>query len=198
MNKYNILVADSSETSRKKICNLLIKKGYKIFQATDGAGAIRMCRSVFPNLVIMDMNLWGMSAYEVAHIIEDNKLSNVIFITNSPNKAFYEKLREMNIFAYIMKPINPDQFYQMIEFSIMNSNKINSLKKKVEKLEETLESRKKLDRAKGILMKQFNVNEDEAYKMLRKKSMDTCRAMSETAKEIIDNYKLSKLHNYFL
>lgn len=187
MDKYSILVADSSEMYRKKVCDLLIKKGYKIFQATNGAGAIRMSRSVFPNLVLMDMNIWGMPSYEAARIIEDDKLSNVVFITNNLNQSFYEKLKGMNIFAYIKKPINPEQFYQVVEFSIMNSNKINSLIKKVKKLENTLESRKKLDRAKGILMEKLNITEDEAYKILRRKSMDACISMSEMAEKIINN-----------
>lgn len=189
MNKYSVLVADSSETSRKKICDLLLKKGYKIFQATDVAGAIRLSRRVYPNLAIIDANLWGMSAYEAALIIEEDRLSNVIFITNNPNQAFYEKLKRMNIFAYIMKPINPDQFYQMVEFSIMNSNKINFLTEKVRKLEETLESRKKIDRAKGLLMQKLNITEDKAYKMLRRKSMDACIPMSEMAEKIINKYE---------
>jgi response regulator NasT len=188
MNNYNIVVADSSETSRKKVCGLLAKKGYRTYQATDGAGALRIARSIFPDLVIMDINLWGINAFEVASIIEEDKLSTVVFITGSPNSDFYEKLRTMNIFAYINRPINPDQLYQIVEFSIINSNKISLLEEKVEKLESTLEARKKIDRAKGILIEKLKITENEAYKLLRKKSMDSCVSMEKIAEEIIKKY----------
>ncbi|NLK72571.1 MAG: response regulator, partial [Clostridiales bacterium] len=83
MNDYRIVVADSSESSREKICSLLQRRGYKIYQASDGAGAIRMARSVKPQIVLLDTKLWGMRAFEVADIIEGDGLSTVIFITNS-------------------------------------------------------------------------------------------------------------------
>ncbi|QXM06437.1 ANTAR domain-containing response regulator [Crassaminicella indica] len=189
MDSYRIVVADSSEGSRKLICKLLNKKGYKTYQATDGAGAIRISRSIFPELVIMDTNLWGINAYEAARIIEEDKLSTVIFATSNPTSAFYEKLKNMNIFAYVVKPIYPEQLYQMVEFSIMNASKIHLLSKKIEKLENTLESRKKIDRAKGLLMKALKITEDEAYKLLRKKSMDDCVSMNVIAEKIIKKYR---------
>ena len=188
MNNFSILVADSGETSRKKLCDLLGKKGYKIFQATDGAGAIRVSRSIFPDLVIMDSNLWGIHAHEAARIIEEDRLSTVIFVTNNLNKAFFENLKNMKIFAYIMKPVQPEQLYQMVEFSIINSSKINSLTQKVNKLEHSLESRKKIDKAKGILVEKLEISENEAYGILRKRSMDECLPMDKMAEKIICNY----------
>lgn len=188
MNNIRIVVADSNDKSRKMLCELLIKKGYKTFQAADGAGVIRICRSIFPELVIMDNNLLGINAHKATEIIEEDKLSSVIFTVTSPNITFYEKLKNRNIFAYITKPINTDQLYQMVEFSISNSNKIRLLEKKIEKLENTLESRKKVDRAKGIVMEKLNITENEAFKWLRKKSMDKCVSMDKIAEKVIEKY----------
>jgi len=187
MNNYSVVVADSSETSRKMICNLLAKKGYRIYQATDGAGAIRIARKIFPNLVIIDENIWGIKAYDAACIIEEDKLSTVIFITSSPNLNFYEKLKRMNVFAYINRPINADQLYQIVEFTLMNSSKISNLEKKVKKLEDTIADRKKIDRAKRLLMEKKHITEDEAYKLLRKKSMDECISLGKIAEKILKN-----------
>ncbi|QZY53999.1 ANTAR domain-containing response regulator [Crassaminicella profunda] len=188
MDSYRIVVADSSESSRKLICKLLNKKGYKTYQATDGAGAIRISRSVFPKLLIMDTNLWGMNAYEAARIIEEDQLSTVLFVTSNPTNSFYQKLKNMNVFAYVMKPIHPDQLYQMVEFSIMNGSKMHQLSKKIEKLESTLENRKKIDRAKGLLIEHLRISEEEAYKLLRRKSMDACISMDQMAEKIIKKY----------
>ncbi|MBB6216205.1 response regulator NasT [Anaerosolibacter carboniphilus] len=189
MNIFSILIADSSETSRKKLCELLTMKGYKLFQATDGAGAIRISRSIFPDLVIMDVNLWGIQAYEAGRIIEEDRLSTVLFVTNYASKGFYEKLQNMNVYAYIMKPIQQEQLYQTVEFTIRNAQKISSLEKKVASLEHSLESRKKIDRAKGILMEKLSISENEAYKILRKESMDQCISMDKMAEKIIKDNK---------
>ncbi len=185
MNNYSVLVADSGETSRKHIYSLLMKRGYKLYQATDGAGTIRIARSINPDLIIMDIDLWGCNAHEVARIIEEDRLSTVLFITNSVNKINNEMLKQMNIYAYLLKPINQEQLYQMVEFSIFNSKKISSLSKKIEKLESSLEGRKKVDKAKGILMDKLKVTENEAYMILRRRSMDKCKSMEEVADEII-------------
>jgi len=188
MNNFSIVVADSGETSRKMICKLLAKKGYKIYQVTDGAGVIRIARRVYPDLVIIDENIWGIKSYDAASIIEEDKLSTVVFVTNNPSLSFYERLKTMNVFAYINKPINPDQLYQIVEFSIMNSSRINKLEKKVKKLEETITDRKNIDRAKRLLMKKHGVLENEAYKMLRKTSMDECVSMGKVAEKVITKY----------
>lgn len=185
MNNKSILVADSGETSRMQMINLLRKRGYKTYQATDGAGAIRIARRVLPSLVILDTNIWGMGVYEVANILEMDRLSTVLLMTNSPNRVFYEQLKKMNIYAYITKPIQPEQVYHTVEFSIMNANKISSLIKKVEKLENTLEGRKMVDRAKGILMEQLGLTESDAYQLMRRKSMDQCKSIEKIAEEII-------------
>lgn len=185
MNNIKILISDSNEQSKKVIHDILARKGYKIYQSSDGAGTIRICRSIFPDLVIIDTNLLGINPYETARIIEDNKLSNVIFVTSSPSREFYENLKNMNIFTYITKPISLEQLYSIVEFSIANINKINFLEKKIEKLENTLEGRKKVDKAKGILMKKYNITEDEAYKLLRKSSMNECIAIEKIAEKVI-------------
>ncbi|ABR49513.1 response regulator receiver and ANTAR domain protein [Alkaliphilus metalliredigens QYMF] len=188
MSDSRILVVDSGETSRKQISNLLSKRGYKIFQATDGAGAIRIARSIFPDLVLIDTNLWGMHAYEVASIIEAGRLSTVIFMTNRVDEVLYNKLKEMNLYTYIIKPIQPEQLYRVIEFAIINANKMNSLTKKIQKLEDALEGRKKVDRAKGILMEKLGIMENESYQLLRKQSMDQCISIHQMAEQIINQY----------
>jgi len=141
---------------------------------------------VRPHLVLVDINLWGIGAYELARIIEKDNLSTVIFITNNPNVDFKEVLSKMKIFAYITKPLNPSYFYQIIEFSIRNIKKVTVLEAKVEKLEKTLTARKKVERAKGILIEKMNISEEEAYQFLRRKSMDKCSTMEIIAEEIIN------------
>ncbi|MBS4537730.1 ANTAR domain-containing protein [Clostridium sp. D2Q-11] len=188
MLKGKIIIADSGEYTRKSIKDLLTKRGYKIYEATDGLGAIRMCRTIYPELVIIDTNLWGMDAFQVGRIIEEDNLSTVIYITNNVNSNFLEQIKKMKVFAYISNPIMKDNLYQMVEFALMNANKIKNLEKKVSKLQSKLEGRKIIDKAKGILMDKEKITEEEAYKSIRRESMDRCEKIEETANRIIDKY----------
>lgn len=188
MENYKILVASNDSKCREMVIELLKKKGYKVYQASDSGGVLRISRSIFPDLIIMDINLSGINAYKTAKIIEEDKVSNVIFVTHNLDSAFYEKLKTMNVFAYIMKPINSEQLYQTVEFSIYNIEKVKSLQEKIVDLETALENRKKIDRAKGIVIQRLKLSEDDAYKYLRKKSMDMCISMDKLAEKIIKKY----------
>ncbi len=188
MHTYKIVVADSDAKSRDKICSMLKTKGYLVYQASDSGGALRMSKSIFPHLVIMDINLTGLNAYKTARIIEDDKISSVVFITASVDSSFYEKLNTMNIYGYINKPVVMEQLFQMVEFSINNINKMNELREKIDHLETALKNRKKLDKAKGIIMKRMKVSEEEAYGFLRKKSMDMCVSIDVIVDSILKKY----------
>lgn len=159
MGTYRIVVADSSESSRTKICSFLNKRGYTTFQATDGPSALRITRSLYPDLVLMDLNLWGMNAYEAAEVIESDRLSSVLFITGNPDSTFYGKLEKRSIFAYISKPVQPEQLYQIVEFAVNNAARMKVMEARIETLEATLENRKKIEQAKGLLIEQLKINE---------------------------------------
>lgn len=188
MNTCKIVVADSDSKSREIICGFLKKKGYLVHTAADISSALRASRSIMPHLVIMDVNLAGGNAYKTARIIEDDRISNVVFMTNKLDGFFYDRLKTMNIYAYVVKPLVLEQLLQIVEFSINNIIRMNELKTKIEQLETSLKNRKKLDRAKGIVMKMLNVSEEEAYGYLRKKSMDMCTSIDTVAEKIIKKY----------
>lgn len=185
MEKYRILVADSGEISRTSICSLLNKKGYTTYQASDGASALRVARSVHPDIVLIDVKLWGMNAYSVGEIIEADKISAVLFLTANPDKSFYARLDKMMLFVYVTKPIQQEQLYQLVEFAIINSAKMKHLTSRIELLETTIENRKKIDLAKNLLIKNLGIVENQAYSILRKKSMDNCMPLEDAAAMVI-------------
>jgi len=188
MDNYRIVVADSDIKNRDLIAGLLKMKGYSVYHAGDCGNALRISRSIMPHLVIMDVNLLGGNAYKTARIIEDDGVSSVIFISGNTDDLFYERLKGMNIYAYIVIPLNQEQLYRTVDFSLNNINRLNELKEKIQKLETSLRNRKKLDKAKGIIMKRLNLSEDEAYGYLRKKSMDMCISIDSLAEKIISKY----------
>ena len=188
MQRDNIVVADNDEVYRKAIGDILTKQGYKVYTAADAASALRISRSIIPSLVVIDVNLRGMSAFDMGQIIENDNISTVLFITGYPDKSLFDRLEKMNLYSYLTKPIIPSQFLQLIEFSIANSNRLSKLKDKIIKLENTLTSRKKIERAKEILSEKLKISESEAFKTMRKESMDTCKPMELIAEQILSKY----------
>jgi response regulator NasT len=182
----SVLIAASSQTSRSIINDILVKRGYKTYQASDGSGAMRIARSIRPALVLMDVNLWGTDVFETGSLIERERLSTVVFLTAKPNREFYEKLKNMKVYAYITKPVNPVQLIQIVEFSLVNSDRIITLEKRVEKLENSLSARKNIERAKGILMDRLEISEHDAYAYMRKLSMDEGVPLEKAAQRILE------------
>lgn len=188
MQRDNIVVADNDEAYRKAITDLLTKQGYKVYAAADAASTLRISRSIIPSLVIIDVNLRGMSAYDMGQIIENDNISTALFITGNPDKSLFDRLEKMNIYSYLTKPIIPSQFIQIIEFSIANAFRLRNLKAKILKLENTLTSRKKIERAKELLAEKLKISESDAYKTMRKESMDACKPMELIAEQILSKY----------
>lgn len=185
MHREKILVADSGETSRKKICELLAVRGYRAFQATDGPHVLRAARHLKPDLVILDTGLWGMPAVEVGRIIETDQLSEVLFLTAQITGEFQQMIRQRHVYAYLSKPLHPQTAYQVIEMVLVNAARIRQLTNQVLHLEQTLEGRKMVDRAKGLLMQHLSINEPDAYARLRRQAMNSGISVEKAAMEVI-------------
>lgn len=183
--KHSIIVAHSSHSKRKRISTILAKRGYKIYNVSDGGSAIRLTRKITPTLVIIDSRINGMNAFDVGEIIEGNRLASVIFITCSLTGQVQETLKKMNLYAYINSPISREQLLQVVEFAIINATKINTLKMKIDSLEEKIESHKVVSKAKGLLMNKYDLTEDEAYDVIRTRSMNDGKPMKSIANNII-------------
>lgn len=182
----SVLIASSSQALRSNINDMLRKRGCRTYQASDGSGAMRIARSIRPNLVLMDVNLWGTNVYETGSLIERERLSTVVYMTANPNRDFIEKLKHMKVFAYVTKPINPVQLIQIVEFSLINSSRIITLEKRVKRLENSLSARKNIEKAKGILMDRLETSEQKAYEHIRKTSMDRGITIEKAAQMIIE------------
>lgn len=188
MNQLRIVVADSNDLSRNMIKGILLSSGHMIYEARDGGSAIRLSRSLVPDLVLIDMGIKGMNAYEVASSINSDDVAPVVLMTQTIQRGFLEEIRNYSVFAYILKPIDKYYLLNLIEFVVENHKKYVSFKQKIEKLEKQIEARKKIEKAKGLLMKTKNLDENEAYVIMRKMSMDSTLPMETIADRIIKKY----------
>lgn len=182
---YRILVAEDETLIRMDLVEMLREAGYDVVgAASDGREAIELAESLKPDLAILDVKmpiLDGISAAE--KIIE---VSPVLMLTAFSQKDLVERARDAGAMAYVVKPFTINDLVPAIEISISRHRQMKSLETEVADLHERLETRKVIDRAKGILMKALNLSEPEAFSWIQRAAMDRRITMKEVSEAVIN------------
>ena len=193
MNGTRIVIADGDSTFRKNLKGMLTKAGYVVTgEAEDGLSALKIIRSREPELVILNSKLAVMDGFEVAKIVEEDRLAPVLLLANYDQQELLSKAKDCMISAILVKPIDEINLFSTIEITLLNHVRVIKLQKQVQELKETLESRKVVERAKGILMENLGISETEAFKRIQKQSMNKRASMKAIADAIIMANDLSK------
>lgn len=180
MPKATIVIADGKDTSRRVLKDLLIRAGYLVqAEARNAPELLRKARMMLPDLVIMDSNLEGGGTQEIAGILESDDLGNVIVLVDGSNP------RQLDDIAHINKPYTEETILSVIEVLLLYQNRFNSIKQEVGKLKESLNTRKTVEKAKGILMKKLGIDEGDAYRKMQKESMNRSMSLKDLARAII-------------
>lgn len=186
MKEQRVIIIDSDAAWRKNIKNLIGKMGYWVVgEAEDGLTGLKMVRARQPDLVIIEAFLPGMDGYELARIIHEDKLAPVILIASSTQQNVIEKAKTARVYAFLVKPELEYNLIPAIELALINYQEIVSLESQIKDLKETLETRKVIERAKGILMETMGITETEAFKRIQKQSMNKRISMRAVAEAII-------------
>ncbi len=182
---YRIIVAEDETLIRMDLVEMLREAGYDVVgAASDGREAIELAESLQPDLAILDVKmpiLDGISAAE--KIIE---VSPVLMLTAFSQKDLVERARDAGAMAYVVKPFTINDLVPAIEISISRHRQMKSLETEVADLHERLETRKVIDRAKGILMKALNLSEPEAFSWIQRAAMDRRITMKEVSEAVIN------------
>ncbi|MEL7564935.1 MAG: ANTAR domain-containing protein [Dehalobacterium sp.] len=188
-----IFIGSKDRALRKRIKTILQQQGHLIIgEAEDGTASLRIIRRVLPDLVILDKDLPGISGMELTRIIEEDKIAPVLLLTPSWEQHLFEKAKDSWIFAFLVKPIQEGHLLSTASFVMNAFQKMLTLERQVTELKETIEARKLIDRAKGILMKNMGLSESEAYRRIQQQSMDQCIPMKKIAEAIILTYDIKK------
>lgn len=184
MAEQRILLVDGDANRRKSIKNMLTKLGYWVVgEAEDGLGALKMLRNRQPDLLIIHAGISGMSGLEVARIAHEDKLAPVVVISSESNVL--EKAKEARVFALLFSPIDENNMLAAVELAQANYQEIIKLENEIKELREVLETRKLIERAKGILMETLRISEAEAFKRMQKQSMNKRVSMRRVAEALI-------------
>ena len=182
--KFRIVVAEDETLIRMDLVEMLTESGYEVVgQGINGQEAIDLANTHKPDLVILDVKMPVLDGISAAEKIIN--LCPVLMLTAFSQKELVERARDTGVMAYVVKPFTINDLLPAIEISISRYRQMKSLEVEVADLYERLETRKVLDRAKGILMKALNMSEPDAFSWIQKTAMDRRISMKEVAQGVI-------------
>ena len=179
-----ILVAEDEAIIRLDLVEMLTEAGYEVVaQATNGLEAIALAKEFKPDLAILDVKMPELDGISAAQEIIE--ISPVLMLTAFSQKELVERARDAGVMAYVVKPFNINDLTPAIEIAMSRHLQMRSLKEEVSDLHERLETRKVIDRAKGILMAAMNLSEPEAFGWIQRAAMDRRISMKAVAEAVI-------------
>ena len=179
-----ILVAEDEALIRMDLVEMLQEAGYTVVaQATNGEEAIALATEHQPDLAILDVKMPVLDGISAAEKIIS--IAPVLMLTAFSQKELVDRARDAGVMAYVVKPFTIGDLVPAIEIAISRHTQMKSLADEVADLHERLETRKIIDRAKGILMKALNLSEPEAFSWIQRAAMDRRLTMKEVANAVI-------------
>jgi len=179
-----ILVAEDEALIRMDLVEMLQEAGYQVIaQATNGEEAIALATEYNPDLAILDVKMPVLDGISAAEKIIS--IAPVLMLTAFSQRELVERARDAGVMAYVVKPFTIGDLIPAIEIAISRHTQMRSLADEVADLHERLETRKVIDRAKGILMKALNLSEPEAFSWIQRAAMDRRLTMKEVAQAVI-------------
>jgi response regulator NasT len=186
MDALKILIADDEPIIRLDLKKTLENMGHEVVgESGDGAKAIEMARNLKPDIIILDIKMPEMDGIDAAKVITTEGIAPVLLLTAYSQKDLVDRAKDAGVFAYLVKPFKEADLMPAIEIAISRYEEFMDLENEVSDLENKLDTRKAVDRAKGILMDQYGLKEQEAFRRIQVQSMNTRKSMREIAEAII-------------
>ncbi len=186
LKKMRVLIADDEVLIRMDLREILIDAGHEVVaEAANGQEAVQLARELKPDFIIMDVKMPDMTGLEAAKIIDEEALAPVLLLTAYSQQDIVDEARDAGVIAYLVKPIREEQLFPAMEIAVSRFAELQQLNEELERLQETLETRKVVEKAKGILMAAHGMNEQEAYRKMQQFSMAKRISLKTLAENII-------------
>ncbi len=194
--RTRIIIADDESLIRRDLREMLTEQGYLIVgEASDGHTAVDMARKLKPDLVIMDIRFEGdeFDGIDAARILTAEDIAPVLLLSAYSQRDLVERAREAGVVGYLVKPFSEADLPPAIETALERFREFRAIKKEAHDLRRTLETRKAVDRAKGLLMDKEGMSEAEAFRRIQKLSMDSRKPMRVVAEAIILAHQIREM-----
>lgn len=184
LQKLNILIADDEALIRLDLREMLMDAGHKVIgEAADGQQAVKLARELKPDFIIMDVKMPIMDGLAAAEIIGEENIAPVLLLTAYSQQDIVDKASKAGVSAYLVKPVREEQLFPAMEIAFSRFAQLQQLNQELLDLKDSLETRKLVDRAKGILMTAHKISEQDAYRKMQQYSMAkriTLKALAES------------------
>jgi response regulator NasT len=186
-----IIIADDESLIRLDLREMLIALNYDVIaEVGDGRTAIDLAKKLRPDLVIMDIKMPEVDGIAAAGELTREKIAPVVLLTAYSDQALVEQAKEAGVVGYIVKPFREAELMPVIEVAMARFDEFVALEQEIGSMKEALESRKVVERAKGILMEVHGLRESEAFHRIRRTSMDSRKSMKEVAEAILLTHEM--------
>ena len=182
-----VLVAEDEVLIRVDIVETLEEAGHAVVgQAGDGEQAVKLARELAPDLVVMDVKMPRMDGVAAARRISEEGSSAVLMLTAFSDRELVDEAAEAGTIGYLVKPFQPPQLLAAVRVALARADEHRELQQTVEELEAKLAARKVIERAKGKLMEQFGLTEEQAFTRMRRAAMDRQLPLVEIARRVLE------------
>lgn len=186
MAQTRVVIADDESIIRMDLREMLTNLGYLVVGETgDGISAVNLARELRPDLVIMDIKMPDLDGIQAARILTEERIAPVLLLTAFSQQELIEGAKEAGVVGYIVKPFRESELVPAIEVALARFREFKALEKELTDTRNILETRKIVERAKGVLMDTQGLKEAEAFRKIQKLSMNTRKSMREVAEAIL-------------
>lgn len=186
MAKLRVLIADDDPIIRLDLKQMLENMEYDVVaEAGDGQTAVELAREVRPDVCVLDVKMPALDGIAVAEKLVEEQIAPAVLLTAYSDQELIARAKEAGVFGYLIKPFKPSDLPPAIEVATSRYRENQELAKEVESLQDKLETRKVLDRAKGLLMANFGLTEAEAFRRIQTQAMSSRKSMKEVAEAIL-------------
>ncbi|MCV7194600.1 ANTAR domain-containing response regulator [Mycolicibacterium brumae] len=185
---HRVLIAEDEALIRLDLAEMLREEGYDVVgEAGDGQEAVELAEQLRPDLVIMDVKMPRRDGLDAAAEIAGKRIAPIVMLTAFSQRDLVERAREAGAMAYLVKPFSINDLIPAIEVAVSRFREITALESEVESLTDRLETRKLVERAKGLLQSKQKMTEPEAFKWIQRAAMDRRTTMKRVAEVIVES-----------
>ncbi len=181
-----VVIAEDEALIRLDLAEMLAEEGYEVVgQAADGERAVELAEELRPDLVMLDVKMPRLDGISAAQRIAGQRIAPVVILTAFSQRDLVERARDAGAMAYLVKPFTKNDLVPAVEMAVSRFAELQLLESEVADLTERLETRKLVDRAKGILQQQLDLSEPESFRWIQKTAMDLRLSMKQVAEGVI-------------
>jgi two-component system, response regulator PdtaR len=186
--RRRVVIAEDEALIRLDLAEMLAEEGYDVVgQAGDGEAAVALVEELRPDLAVFDVKMPRLDGISAAEQVAGKRLAPVVILTAFGQRELVERARDAGAMAYLVKPFNKSDLVPAIEIALSRFAELAQLESEVGDLTERLETRKAVDRAKGILQDKLGLSEPDAFRWLQKTAMDLRLPMRAVAEGVISH-----------